>query len=232
MFGYAQEKDECWRQLVKDGKPAKREYTKDVFEPKTFTDLEDPMIARWPDGMEAQIAAKTIEMHRAGPVQRGPKRDAADRFTTTDGRSIKVKGKKDRNAIWFVEVANEQKCQIRKSQCPSEEQSKAIMIEVAKKLSEGAVPEEQGALYDLRDELLRKGGFVVPARRWSATALKKRPAAAAAKKPRVAAPEAKEDKKTEMPDLKNEDEEETESECEAAVDAIFGLPPDLDSYGF
>lgn len=164
LFGFCAENNACWRAEMKASKAQPREYTKDLVEPDGVVDPEEePMIARWPDGVMQHISALTVSMHRAGrPARKRRAKKAPELMQTQDGRSISLVSKKDRNPLYAMLVNGTHVCQIRQDHCTTPEDSRKIMVQVAELLAKGEVQETQDDLYNARDSLLLKAGFDPP----------------------------------------------------------------------
>ena len=117
LYGWARELKACWGSRLVQGVPSNKEYTQDI-RPDNSSSIDSVVIARWPDGHESNIDALPADAHEALTMKRlarcTPSSSAPNKKIkqTPDGMSIKVKSKKDRFPIWYVELNHQAKVQI------------------------------------------------------------------------------------------------------------------------
>ena len=181
LVGFSMEHEAAWRVIAKGEKHKNRQYTTDI---KVVETVEGPKAceATWPDGFSCIIEALDPEVfgsmkREVHVVEKRPsmlmkKPATAGELTTSDGKVIKVKFKKDRGEIYQVEVGGKAKCQIKRD-IAEEPFAYECMQTIARKLSEGLVSED--GLYVLRNELIAEKGLEIPGKKKASTCQSPKP---------------------------------------------------------
>ena len=160
FVGWEQELKAAWR--LQEGSAAEeKEFTKDIFEPKDPTD-EAPVLARWSDGFEGEIAAVSVVKWRSMKAAETSVASYKKAFWENPGPNgvrLEVRVKSDRRRlVWLGEKPSgsgakfSQICQAPVDSFGSQEQAIEMMIKIGKEYASSTVA--KGDLYKRRGELM------------------------------------------------------------------------------